>query len=174
MREPHGVVRGHGIEVGGRDVALLRVLSFVPTASSHPLARLEPRHVLGDALLYLGDRLHRCITKIDGEQRVGSGEMDVRVDEPRRDGPTAKVDHFGRAADAGLDLIRRAGGRDLAGGDGDRLDDGVSIVDRDDRAVDEREVRGRLSVRPCLAGPDDQRTQQGDRGDAAAAKQTHD
>ena len=151
VRQPHRVVRGHRVEVGGGEVALLGVLALVPSAPPHPLTGLQAGDVVRHPFLRLGDRFDRGVAEVDGEQGIGFGEMDVAVDQPRRDRPAAKVDHLGDAADARLDLIGGADRGDPAAGDGHRLRHRVAVIDRQDAAVDQDEVGGNLRVRGPLA-----------------------
>ena len=124
------------------------------------------------ALSRLGNGLDRGIAEIDGEQGVGPGKMDMGIDETWRDRPAAKVNHLRGAADASLDLIRRADSRDLPAGDGHRLGDRVSTIDRKDRSVDQHQIRGVLRGRTSLAYAERQPEQRGDQAAATNEGQT--
>ncbi len=64
----------------------------------------------------------------------------MRVDQARRHGPSAEIDHLGGAADTSLDVCGRANGDDASIRDGDGLRDRVLVIDRDHGAIDQHQI----------------------------------
>ena len=98
-----GPITEQCVEVGGARCGILRPRGFIPTVTPDRLAGMRGG-VVGDELQAMA--LRRRSPQIQpGQRQTGGGEMNVAVDETRRDEAAVEIDHLSIGKLAAADVV---------------------------------------------------------------------
>ena len=135
VSQPHRIVCGDRIEIGGGDIAPFGELALVPAVAQQPFAGFQCRNSQPYAPHHLGDA--RDVAQIHVIQFPDSAVGDVRmaVDEPRRRGPAMQIDAAGGGAGEAQNLVVGAERGDLPIANRHAFDDRILRIHREYPAV---------------------------------------